>query len=179
MDTDFDPALSRAIAYEQLQANMRREREAAQARPFRFEDLNGKPEPERWGPCYPKTASAAVEKWRATARGRELTADESRGYGQAVHAWIRTLNAPKRAANTLPEKSNCASGQALEFDAVKYRASMHAKFHAQAAADRLAWAQGKSKGFAKGERGLTITQVYTRAIAEKRARHASELVEAA
>lgn len=149
------------------------------ARPFRFEDLDGKPEPAHWGPAYPKTASQAVEKWRAIARGRELTADESAAYGQAVHAWIRTLNAPKKTAGTLPETSNCASGQALEFDAAKYRATLRAKFAAQAASDRLAWASGKLKGFAAGERGLTIAQVYARAMHEKRARMGATEFEAA
>jgi hypothetical protein len=56
------------------------------ARPFRFEDLNGGRDPERWGPTYPKTASAAVEKWRAIARGRELTGDETRAYGPFLFA---------------------------------------------------------------------------------------------
>ena len=64
---------------------------------FRFEDLEGKPEPASWGPCYPKTASQAVEKWRMAARGRELAPDESAAYGAAVGDWIRTLNAIKPA----------------------------------------------------------------------------------
>ena len=146
------------------------------AKPFRFEDLNGKPEPAHWGPAYPKTASASVEKWRQVARGRELSSEEARAYGQAVHAWIQSLNAPKRAAGTLPSTSNCASGQAGDFDAAKYRASLRAKFHAQAASDRLAWATGKLKD----SRGRTIRDVYALAMKEKRARLAAlELPEAA
>lgn len=145
------------------------------ARPFRFEDLEGKPEPAQWGPAYPKTASASVEKWRAIARGRELTADESAAYGQAVHAWIRTLNAPKRAPNSMPETSNCASGQALEFDAAKYRATLRARFHAQAASDRLAWASDKLKDSS----GRTIREAYKAAMAEKRARMAATELETA
>jgi hypothetical protein len=140
--------------------------EPYKVRPFRFEDLNGAPDPAAWGPAYPKTASQAVEKWRAIARGRELTAGEASLYGQAVHAWINSLNAPKRAPNTLSTRSNCASGQATEYSAAKHRASLRAAFHAQAAADRLAWASGK----AKDARGLTIAQVYARAMKEKRAR---------
>lgn len=174
MDYDFDPALSRAIAYEQLEANRRLRDLVANIRPFRFEDLNGRPEPASWGPVYPKTASASVEKWRAIARGRELTAGETCLYGQAVHAWINALNAPKRAPDTLSTKSNSASGQAHEFDAAKYRATLRAQLHAQAAADRLAWATGK----AKDSHGRTIRQAYAAAMAEKRARQAA-LVELA
>lgn len=175
MDYDFDPALSRAIAYEQLEAN-RRERDLFKTvRPFRFEDLNGRPEPASWGPVYPKTAGASVEKWRAVSRGRELTQLESKAYGQAVHAWIRGLNAPKRAPDTLPERSNSASGQAGEFDAAKYRATLRARFHAQAASDRLAWATGKLKD----SHGRTIRQAYAAAMAEKRARQAALELKAA
>lgn len=145
------------------------------ARPFRFEDLNGKPEPAHWGPAYPKTASASIEKWRQVARGRELSSEEARAYGQAVHAWIRGLNAPKRAPDTLPERSNSASGQAGEFDAAKYRATLRARFHAQAASDRLAWATGKLKD----SHGRTIRQAYAAAMAEKRARQAALELKAA
>lgn len=166
---------ARADATRSYFAKMAAERLETQARPFDFADLNGKPEPESWGPCYPKTASASVEKWHAIARGRELTADESAAYGQAVHAWIRALNAPKRAPDTLPERSNSASGQAGEFSAAKHRATLRANLHAQAAADRLAWALGK----AKDSRGLTIRQAYAQAMAEKRARMGATVLEAA
>jgi hypothetical protein len=139
---------------------------AYQARPFRFEDLNGKPEPAHWGPVYPKTASASVEKWRKIALGRELTADETRAYGQAVGAWIRSRNAPKKAPGTLPSTSNCASGQALEFSAAKHRAAIAARLHAQAGRDRLAWASGQ----AKNSYGRTIRDEYALAMKAKRAR---------
>ena len=129
------------------------------ARPFCFEDLNGEPEPASWGPVYPKTASQAVEKWRRVSAGRELTSEEARAYGQAVHAWINSLNAPKKTAGTLPTTSNCASGQAGEFSAAKHRASMRAKFTAAAAHDRFVWATGKA-----------IKAAYAQAMAEKRAR---------
>jgi hypothetical protein len=131
--------------------------------PFRFEDLNGAPEPAHWGPVYPKTASAEVEKWRAIGRGRQLTESEACLYGQAVHAWIRALNAPKKAPSTLPAWSNCASGQTGPFDAKKHRASLIAHLHAQAAADRRDWALGK----ATDSRGRTIRQAYAAAMAEK------------
>lgn len=135
-------------------------------RPFRFEDLNGRPEPAHWGPVYPKTASASVEKWRSIARGRDLSSEEARAYGAAVHAWIRALNALKKTAGTLPSTSNCASGQVEEFDAAKYRASLRARFHAQAASDRLAWASGK----AKDSQGRTIREAYRDAMKAKCAR---------
>jgi hypothetical protein len=108
------------------------------AKPFRFEDLNGKPDPEKWGPAYPKTASAAVTKWRSVAAGRELTSDETRAYGQAVHAWINGFKTPKRAPDTLSTRSNCASGQAGEFCAKKHRAALLAKLYRDAEADRRA-----------------------------------------
>lgn len=135
-------------------------------RPFRFEDLNGAPEPAKWGPTYPKTASAAVEKFRALSRGRELSPDETRAYGAAVDAWIRALNAPKRAPDTLPTKSNCASGQATTFSAAKHRAKIKAEFQADAARDRREWALGQSKN----QRGETIGEAYKRVMREKRAR---------
>jgi len=61
------------------------------ARPFRFEDLEGKPEPKQWGPTYPKSLGAAVEKWRKLDKKRELTKDEVRAYGSAVGQAIRDL----------------------------------------------------------------------------------------
>ena len=62
---------------------------------FRFEDLEGKAEPAAWGPCYPKTASAAVEKWRAIARGREPSSPARRRFMASPSAsGIRALNAP-------------------------------------------------------------------------------------
>ena len=145
------------------------------ARPFRFEDLNGKPEPAHWGPTYPKTASAAVEKWRQVARGRELSSEEARAYGQAVRAWIRALNNPGAKRHAIPE-----SDLHYRFSGAKHAAAIRARFAAQAATDRRQWAEGKLKGFAKGERGLTIRDVYALAMKEKRARLAAlELPEAA
>ena len=159
MDYHYDPIAERAAAWETMQANVKRRENEARERPFRFEDLNGKPEPARWGPVYPKTASANVEKWRCVSAARELTSEEARAYGQAVHAWINSLNAPKKTAGTLPTTSNCASGQAGEFSAAKHRASIRAKFAADATRDRLAWATGKA-----------IKAAYAQAMAEKRAR---------
>lgn len=125
------------------------------AKPFRFEDLNGEPEPASWGPVYPKTASAAVEKWRMVARGRELSSDEKRAYGQAVGEWIRNLNSIKPAPRV-----------SLEYKMPDYAAQARARFAADAARDRREWALGKSKNC----QGLTIRQAYARAMAEKRAR---------
>ena len=139
------------------------------ARPFRFEDLNGKPEPSSWGPCYPKTASAAVEKWRMTARGRELSSEEKRAYGQAVGEWIRGLNDVKPAPKV-----------ALKYVMPDYAAKCRAAFAAAANADRREWALGKSKSNCVGLLGLTIEQAYAQAMAEKRARlEALELKRAA
>jgi hypothetical protein len=131
---------------------------------FRFEDLEGKAEPAAWGPCYPKTASAAVEKWRAIARGRELEPGETALYGQSVGEWIRALNAPKGAARV--------SLACTAFNAAAHRAKLRAAFAAQAAADRRAWALGLSKN----ERGETIAQAYARAMREKALRLAGQTV---
>jgi hypothetical protein len=125
------------------------------AKPFRFEDLNGKPEPAAWGPAYPKTASASVEKWRMTARGRELSADEKRAYGQAVGDWIKALNSIKPA----PRLS-------LDYKMPDYAAKCRAEFAAAAGRDRLNWALGKSKD----GQGLNIKQRYALAMEAKRAR---------
>jgi hypothetical protein len=135
------------------------------ARPFRFEDLNGKPEPASWGPCYPKTASAAVEKWRMTARGRELSADEKRAYGQAVGEWIRGLNDIKPAPRV-----------SLKYVMPDYAAKCRAAFAAAANADRREWALGARKSNCVGLLGLTIEQAYAQAMAEKAARLAGETV---
>jgi hypothetical protein len=135
-------------------------------RPFRFEDLNGAPEPEKWGPLYPTGGSAAVEKWRKASRGRDLAAFETRAYGAAVGAWIRGLNAPKKAPNTLSTASNCASGQWGDFSAAKHRAKLKAEFAADAARDRKAWALGKLED----SNGRTIGMRYEMAMAEKRHR---------
>jgi hypothetical protein len=125
-------------------------------RPFDFADLQGKPEPASWGPCYPKTASQAVEKWRMTARGRELSVDEKRAYGAAVHAWIRGLNDVKPAARV-----------SLKYVMPDYAAKCRAAFAAAANADKRAWADGKAKSGCVGINGLTIEEAYAKAMAEK------------
>ena len=129
------------------------------ARPFRFEDLNGKPEPASWGPVYHKTASAKVEKWRMTAKGRELSADEKREYGASVGEWIKGLNSIKRA----PAVS-------LKYVMPDYAAKARAAFAAAANADKRQWADGKLKSKSVGTLGLTIEEAYERAMAVKRAR---------
>lgn len=163
---DFDPALSRAIAYEQLQANLRAREEAATVRPFRFEDLNGKPEPESWGPCYPKTASAAVEKWRRLARVRELTTDEKREYGAAVGTWIRGLNNPAQKRWRVPATD---LHYHKHFTCESIRGKLRAKFAAAANAERLSWALGGARPSLKGSTN-DIKRDYAAAMREKRAR---------
>lgn len=135
------------------------------ARPFDFADLQGKPEPAKWGPIYPKTASAAVEKWRMTARGRELSAEEKRAYGQAVGEWIRGLNDIKPAPRV-----------SLKYVMPDYAAMARAAFAAAAGADRREWALGKRKSNCVGLLGLTIEQAYAQAMADKAARLAGETV---
>jgi hypothetical protein len=130
-------------------------------RPFRFEDLYGEPDPVSWGPAYPKTASAAVEKWRSIERVRELTTDEAREYGAAVGAWIRGLNKPP-GYTKVPMAST-------EFNAARHRAKLIAAFHARASADRRAWANGDKVGW----RHDTIQQAYAAAMDAKRRRLAA------
>ena len=148
-------------------AKLEAERLEAQARPFRFEDLEGKPEPEKWGPCYPKTASAAVEKWRRLARVRELTADEKRQHGADVGTWIRGLNNPAAKRWRVPESD---LHYPKYFTCESLRGKIRAAFAAQAGADRRDWASGQAKSKSHGHYGLTIAQAYARAMAEKRAR---------
>lgn len=135
------------------------------ARPFDFADLQGKPEPSSWGPVYPKTASVAVEKWRMTARGRALSADEKRAYGQAVGEWIRGLNDVKPAPRV-----------SLKYVMPDYAAKCRAELAAAAGRDRREWALGKMKSNLCGSLGLTIEQAYAKAMAEKALRLAGGAV---
>jgi hypothetical protein len=128
------------------------------ARPFDFADLQGKPEPEIWGPCYPKSASAAVEKWRRQERVRALNDDEKRAYGAAVGEWIRGLNSVKRPAAV-----------SLKYSMPDYAAKCRAEFAAAAGRDRREWADGKRKSDCVGSSGLTIAQAYALAMEAKRA----------
>ena len=134
------------------------------ARPFDFADLQGKPEPEKWGPAYPKTASASVEKWRRIERVRALSADEKRAYGAAVGDWIKGLNAIAPAPRV-----------SLKYVMPDYAAMARASFAAAAGRDRREWALGKSKN----DRGETIAQAYARAMAEKAERLANPAAYAA
>jgi hypothetical protein len=137
------------------------------ARPFDFADLQGKPEPSAWGPVYPKTASQAVEKWRMTARGRELEAHEKRAYGQAVGEWIKGLNSIKRPPAIV-----------LKYSMPNYAAKCRAEFAAAAGRERREWADGKAKSNCVGLLGLNLEQAYAQAMAQKAARLAGERVPA-
>ena len=147
----------------------RAEKERKRCVPFRFEDLNGKPDPDRWGPLYPDTSSAAVKKWRALAASRPLTDAETREYGASVHAWTRSRLAVTPAQG-LNHKSNCASGQSGTYNRKKYRAAMIARLNEQAAENRRNWAEGKAKSGLVGQWDMTIGQVYAQAMAEKAVR---------
>jgi hypothetical protein len=63
--------------------------------------------------------------------------------------------------------TNCASGQKHDFDAAKHRAKMLAELHALAQQEKTEWAIGKAKGKLVGTNGLTIGQVYVRAMKRK------------
>jgi hypothetical protein len=79
----------RAAALAAMAANREAAEQEALAKPFRFEDLNGKPEPKSWGPVYPNLPG--VEKWRKLEKKRELNDAEIRQYGASVGAAIRAL----------------------------------------------------------------------------------------
>lgn len=125
MNTDFDPDYSRAVAWECFWARRTQrlaEAQAAQARPFRFEDLNGRPEPESWGPRYPNLAS--VEKWRRLNRKRDLTDAETRAYGAAVGEAIRRLNRPPKSAPISLKctvQNTCGTDNTAAGEAERYR----------------------------------------------------------
>jgi len=51
--------IERAQALEAMAENRKAADFTARTRPFRFEDLNGKPEPEKWGPKYSKPVKRA------------------------------------------------------------------------------------------------------------------------
>lgn len=116
-------------------------REGAELRdlwPFRFEDLAGELEPDKWGPIY------------------DLKLNKRKPIGEQ----IRAINAIKNRPSHL--KSNCASGQANEFSAKKHRAKLLAELHARAAIDRRNWAvsEGIESAYAScpkmGDRWLKI-----------------------
>jgi hypothetical protein len=98
-------------------------------RPFRFEDLNGRSEPKRWGPLYTRP--------------------------------VKTKR-PFNDETNIP--TNCASGQKHDFDAAKHRAKMLAELHALAQKEKTDWAKGKVKSHLVGTNGLTIKQVYAKAM---------------
>jgi hypothetical protein len=91
-------------------------------RPFRFEDLNGAPEPKSWGPVYPHLAG--VEKWRKLERKRELTDAETRAYGAAVGEAIRRLNRPPRSGPISLKctvQNTCGTDNTAAGEAQRYR----------------------------------------------------------
>jgi hypothetical protein len=117
--------------------------------PFRFEDLNGEPEPESWGPTY----------------------DIKRKRGQSVSDAVREAQARVWKRDKVFH-TNSASGQAFEFSASKHRARMKAEFTAQCNADRRAWAEGRLTIDRPGFSG-NIVAAYAQAMADKRARLAT------
>lgn len=140
----YDPD---ARQWEALQTSFKShedEAREARVRPFRFEDLEGKPEPASWGPFYPKTLGAGVEKWRKLDKKRELTKDETRQWGAAVGEAIRKLNRPAKCGpislhctvvNTSKGRCNTAEGEAARYQA--YVDRLNAERLARRAADPL------------------------------------------
>ena len=56
---DYETTIEeRAAAIEAMREKAYQEGRSRNARPFRFEDLNGRPEPKSWGPVYTKPVKA-------------------------------------------------------------------------------------------------------------------------
>jgi hypothetical protein len=91
----------RKAALAAITAKTREAETEAAAKPFRFEDLDGKPEPKSWGPLYPTLPG--VEKWRKIDRKRPLSPQETREYGAAVGAAIRALQRRELCGDTRQE----------------------------------------------------------------------------
>jgi hypothetical protein len=110
-------------------------------RPFSFADLKGQAEPERWGPAYPVSLGAAVEKWRKLDKKRELTDAETRQWGGAVGEAIRKLNRPAKSGpvplhctvQNTTKTCNTAEGEATRYQA--YVDRLNAERLARRAAD--------------------------------------------
>ncbi len=109
--------------------------DAFRKRPFRFEDLNGAPEPKEWGPLYPNLPS--VEKWRRLNRKRELTTEETRSYGAAVGEAIRKLNRPSKYADVpmrCTVQNTCGTDNTSAGEEARYRYYVEVKLPAMKAA---------------------------------------------
>jgi hypothetical protein len=93
----------RAAAIAAMAANREADRLAYTARPFRFEDLNGRPEPKSWGPVYTKPVKAKRPFNDETNIPTNCASGQKRCFDAAKHrAKIRAefaavANAEKRA----------------------------------------------------------------------------------
>lgn len=95
--------IERANAWRAMADKMAADRVDACARPFRFEDLNGKPEPASWGPKYTKPVRAKRPFNDETNIPTNCASGQKRCFDAAKHrAKIRAefaaaANAEKRA----------------------------------------------------------------------------------
>ena len=127
------------------------------SRPFRFEDLNGEPEPEAWGPVYPNLG-AAVATWRKKDRATRLSDADKCAYGAAVGAAIRALQRRELIGSEPPPSISYAPPIGA-----RRRATLTGALHSVAARDRAAYAMGRERGI----NGLHIEDAYKAAMAEK------------
>lgn len=102
MDFHYDPITERAAAWETMQANIERRENEARMRPFRFEDLNGKPEPDKWGPKYskpPKTdRKVSIDRFPTNcASGQKYDFDCAKYRNQMRARFAAEANADKLA----------------------------------------------------------------------------------
>lgn len=99
-------------------------------RPFRFEDLNGAPEPEHWGPKYsrpPKPAKVAVDRWPANcASGQKGDFDAKKHCAKLRAEFTAQANADRRAWAAGEAKSGLFGQRDLTI-AQAYAKAMHEK----------------------------------------------------
>jgi len=89
----------RAAALAAMAANRKAAETNARTRPFRFEDLNGAPEPEKWGPKYskPSKASPTVDRFPTNcASGQKYDFDAAKHRAKLRAEFAALANADKR-----------------------------------------------------------------------------------
>lgn len=98
--------------------------------PFRFEDLNGKPEPETWGPRYSKPPKPDRKRWREPpsfcASGQPFEFNAAKHRAKLKAEFVALANADKRAwANNLTK--SCLIGTKNMTIQEAYKAAMATK----------------------------------------------------
>lgn len=98
----------RAQALEAMRAKQAELERSARARPFDFADLNGRPEPEKWGPKYSKPVKRKSAFNDETNIPTNCASGQKRDFSAAKH---RTKIRAEFAAKAEAEKRAWAAGQ--------------------------------------------------------------------